>query len=134
MTDDGRSNLKGQLAGRLNAPNACALVAEHEQDGVIGVIFGRVLANSRYVPALAGSIDQAFVRADHRRAGAGTRMVAELCRFFADQGVEDLTLRYVIDNQEAAGFWTSLGFSPRIVISGAERQTVETRASQFRDA
>jgi GNAT superfamily N-acetyltransferase len=134
MTDEGRANLKGQLAGRLNAPNACALVAEHDRDGVIGVIFGRVLANNRYTPPLAGSVDQAFVRADHRRAGVGTRLVAELCRFFAGEGVEQLTLRYVVDNEEAAGFWSSLGFASRIVTTGAARQDVEARAGQFRKA
>jgi GNAT superfamily N-acetyltransferase len=131
MTAEGRANLKGQLAGRLHAPQMCVLVAEHERDGVIGVIYGRIMANNRYVPAIAGSIDQAFVSAGHRRAGVGTRLVAGLCRFFAAEGVEELTLRYVVDNPEAAGFWTALGFAPRIVTTGANRQAVEDRLDQF---
>jgi ribosomal protein S18 acetylase RimI-like enzyme len=132
MTAQSRANLKGQLAGRLRAANSCALVAEHDADGVVGVIFGRVLANNRYVPALAGSIDQAYVRPDHRRRGVGTRLVSELCRFFAGEGVDSLTLRYVIDNQEAAAFWTALGFAPRIVTTGATRQAVEAKLAQNR--
>jgi ribosomal protein S18 acetylase RimI-like enzyme len=131
MTAEGRANLKGQLAGRLRAAGVRVLVAEHERDGVIGVIYGRIVTNNRYVPFVAGSIDQAFVTADHRRAGVGTRLVAELCRFFAAARVEELTVRYVVDNPEAAGFWTALGFEPRIVTTGASRQAVEDRLDQF---
>jgi GNAT superfamily N-acetyltransferase len=125
MTSLARGNLKGQLAGRLNAPSACALVAEHDQDGVIGVIFGRVVTNKSYTPDRAGLVDQAFVRQGHRRAGVGSRLVAELCRFFAQEGVDDLSLRYVVGNQEAAGFWTALGFAPRIITAGASRQVIQ---------
>lgn len=132
MTELTRANLKGQLAGRLQAPNARALVAEHEQDGVVGVIFGRVAANKSYVPGRAGLVDQAFVRADHRRSGVGTALVAELCQFFAQEGVEALSLRYVIGNDEAAGFWTTLGFAPLIVTTGASRQAVEARIAAMR--
>jgi GNAT superfamily N-acetyltransferase len=132
MTDEARSNLKGQLAGRLTAPQSCALVAEHAEDGVIGIAFGRILTSNRYIPERAGSIDQAFVRADHRRASVGARLVAELCRFFEREGVDELTLRYVIDNAEAVSFWTTLGFAPRIVTTGATRQTVEERLAQNR--
>jgi GNAT superfamily N-acetyltransferase len=127
MTAEAKSNLKGQLAGRIQALDGFVLVAEHDEDGVIGVIFGRVVTNKRYSPSLAGSVDQAFVREDHRRAGVGSRLVAELCQIFASQGVEDLTLRYVAGNEEAARFWSSLGFEPRITTAGARRQTVEDR-------
>ena len=100
---------EGPTGGRLTAANAYALVAEHDRDGVVGVIFGRIVTNNRYTPERAGLVDQAFVRADHRRAGVGSRLVAELCRFFAEAGVDDLSLRYVVGNEEAAGFWTALG-------------------------
>ncbi len=130
MTAEGRANLKGQLVARIQASDSCALVAEHREDGVIGVILGRIVTNRRYTPSLAGSVDQAFVREDHRRAGVGSQLVAELCRFFAAAGVEDLTLRYVVGNEEAAGFWSNLGFTPRIVTTGARRQTVEASLGQ----
>ena len=67
MTDEARANLKGQVASRLRDPHVCALVAEHEQEGIVGVIFGRVVTNKRYTPAQAGQIDQAFVCENHRR-------------------------------------------------------------------
>jgi GNAT superfamily N-acetyltransferase len=130
MTDQTRANLKGQLAGRLNAVGVCALVAVHERDGVVGLIFGRVAANRSYTPERAGLVDQAFVHPDHRRQGVGSLLVAELCRFFAREGVDDLSLRYVVGNDEAAAFWTALGFAPRIVTAGAELQAVQERLSQ----
>jgi GNAT superfamily N-acetyltransferase len=130
MSPEARDQLKPKVAARLDAPNGCVLVAEHVQDGVVGVIFGRVITSKRYDPPRAGSVDQAVVRADHRRAGVGTLLVAELCRFFADKGVDDLTLRYVIANEEAARFWTALGFSPRITTAGARRQSVRERLNQ----
>jgi GNAT superfamily N-acetyltransferase len=133
MTDGARANLKSQLAARIAAPDSCALVAVHDRDGVVGTIFGRVMANKRYTPSLAGSVDQAFVLQDHRRAGVGSQLVAELCRFFAAQGVEDLTLRYVAGNEIAASFWQAVGFSPRITTAGASRQKVEAYLSQTQE-
>jgi GNAT superfamily N-acetyltransferase len=133
MTGQARANIKGQLAGRLNAAGACVLVAEHDGDGVIGVISGRIVANKSYIPERAGLVDQAFVREEHRRGGVGSRLVAELCRVFGQEEVNDLSLRYVVGNEEAAAFWTALGFSPRIVTAGASRLAVEARADQIQD-
>ena len=127
MDAEARTHLRGQISARLQATDSCALVTEHEQDGVVGLIFGRIIVNNRYTPSRAGQIDQAFVRVDHRRAGAGSQLVAGLCHFFMGEGVEDISLRYVVGNEEAAGFWSALGFAPRIVTTGARMQTVEER-------
>jgi len=116
MKPGARHNLKGQIGARLKTANTCALVAEHEEDGIIGMIFGRIVVNNRYTPSRAGQVDQAFVSADHRRA-----------RFFASEDVEDITLRYVVGNEEAAAFWSALGFSPRIITAGAGREALEHR-------
>ncbi len=132
MTPEARHNLKGQIAGRLTAGDSCALVAEHDEDGVVGVIFGRIVANNRYTPSRAGQVDQAFIQAEHRRAGVGSRLVAVLCRYFAAQQVADISLRYAVGNEEAASFWSALGFSPRIITAGAPRQTVEARSDRSR--
>lgn len=130
MTDEARKELKGQLAARLTASSSCVLVAEHQDDGVIGVILGRILTNHRYTPARTGIIDQTFVRKDHRRLGIGSCLVAALCHFFAAEGIEDLSLRYVVGNQEAAQFWEALGFTPRIIVVGASRQVIEVRLQE----
>jgi ribosomal protein S18 acetylase RimI-like enzyme len=130
MTDEARANLKGQLAGRLRDPQVCALVAEHEREGIIGVIFGRIVTNKRYVPARAGQIDQAFVHENHRRQGIGSQLVVQLTQFFARQDVEDISLRYVSGNQQAAAFWTAMGFSPRIITAGAGRTRIAPKRNE----
>lgn len=127
MNPEARANLKGQIAARLSATGSCTLVAEHVQEKVVGVIFGRIIVNNRYTPSEVGQVDQAFVRPEHRRAGVASELVRELCRFFAANQVEHLTLRYVEGNEEANRFWTAMGFAPRIVTTGASRQTVEAQ-------
>ena len=127
MKHDARHNLKGQVIGRLEAANSCALVAEHEQDGIVGVIFGRIIVNNRYTPSRAGQIDQAYVHPGHRRTGVGSRLVALLCAFFASAGVEDISLRYAFGNEEAAAFWSALGFTQRIVTAGVAREDLERK-------
>lgn len=127
MKKEARRGLRAQITNRLQAGGSLTLVAEHVEDGVVGVINGRLLSNSRYLPSQAGTVDQAFVRADHRRRGVGAALVAAICGFFADQGVDDLSLRYVVGNEEAAAFWTALGFEARIITAGASRDQVEAR-------
>ena len=129
-TPAARKQLRSQLASRLRAPDVCALVAEHADDGVVGVGFGRIVTNKRYEPARSGSIDQVFVDERYRRAGLGSRLVEELCHFFGKREITDLSLRYVVGNELAACFWEGLGFAPRITIAGAPRQTVEKRLAQ----
>jgi GNAT superfamily N-acetyltransferase len=131
MTAKARANLKAQVASRIKATSSCALVAEHDRDGVIGLIFGRIVTNKRYNPSRAGCVDQAFVREDHRRVGVGSRLVEELCRYFAAEGAEDLTLRYVAGNADADSFWTALGLSARIITAGASRRMVQNHLAQL---
>ncbi|HNS52034.1 MAG TPA: GNAT family N-acetyltransferase [Anaerolineae bacterium] len=118
MTPGARQTLGGQLAARLGAPGSLALVAEHEPGAVAGMAFGRLVANTRYLPPLTGFIDQLYVRPAHRRSGVGSQLLAELLRFFADQGVADVSLRTMHLNAEAAAFWAAAGFTPRIVTLG----------------
>jgi ribosomal protein S18 acetylase RimI-like enzyme len=124
MTPEARAQVKGQLSGRLRAAGSRALVAEHARDGVIGVIYGRVATNASYLPQRTGVVDQLYVEPEHRRRGVGRRLMAALCGFFEQEQVDDVSLRYVVGNEEAAAFWTALGFTPRIVTAGAARAVV----------
>jgi ribosomal protein S18 acetylase RimI-like enzyme len=118
MSTQARLSLRGQIAARLAAADSLVLVAEQEQDGVVGMAFGRIVTNSRYRPSRTGFIDQLFVLPAHRRLGLGSRLVSELCHFFAAQGVSDVSLRTMHGNAEATAFWAALGFTPRIVTLG----------------
>jgi ribosomal protein S18 acetylase RimI-like enzyme len=126
MSPEARKNLRGQISARLNATGSCALVAEHVTNGVVGVVFGRITINNRYTPSQAGQVDQLFVQAGHRRAGVASRLMQELCRFFAANQVDEITLRYAEGNEEATRFWMAMGFAPRIITVGAERRVVES--------
>jgi hypothetical protein len=42
----------------------------------------------------------------------------ELCKFFNSNKAEHLTVRYIIGNKEAEGFWRKLGFESIITTSG----------------
>lgn len=130
MSPEARGNIKGQIAARLNATGSCALVAEHALDGAVGVILGRIITNNRYIPSQAGQVDQVFVRPAHRRAGVASSLLHELCRFFAANQVDQITLRYAEGNEEAIRFWAAVGFTPRIVTAGASRHTVEAQLAR----
>lgn len=133
LKPEGREALRAQIANRLGAAGSMAVVAEHREDGVVGVVFGRVVANHRYEPPLAGLVDQAIVHAGHRRQGVASRLVAEVCHFFAEQGVADISLRYAVGNDEAIGFWHALGFVPRIVTAGTALETIRARLAAGQD-
>lgn len=131
MTDDARRRVRNQVASRVRAVKTWVLVAEHDVDGIVGVIFGRTATYSRYTPPRTGVVDQAYVQPEHRRRGIATRLVSELCRAFAIEGVPDVSLRFVSGNREAASFWASLGFAPRILTVGAGLDEIQSRVNHF---
>jgi ribosomal protein S18 acetylase RimI-like enzyme len=59
-----------------------------------------------------------YVVEQFRRKGVGRRLMKELCKFFSSNKTEDLTVRYIIGNKEAKGFWRKLGFESIIMTSG----------------
>jgi ribosomal protein S18 acetylase RimI-like enzyme len=118
MTRQARLQLESQIRNRLGAADSCVLVAELAQDGLAGMVFGRIVANARYQPACSGVVDQLFVIPERRRGGIGSSLVGELFRFFAARGVDDVSLRTMHGNAEATAFWSALGFAPRILTLG----------------
>ncbi len=131
LTEQAQKDLPERLAARLDDAVTRILVAEHRRDGVVGVLVGRVMADERYIPARMGFIEQVFVAEGHRRQGVGVRLVAEICRFFAERGVDDISLRYAVGNEGAVRFWAALGFAPRIVTAGTTRQALAARLGTF---
>jgi GNAT superfamily N-acetyltransferase len=109
--------IEQQIDTLFSDPHAYLLIAETEKGEIVGMAIGQVEERKSCLPERYGMINTVFVTPSYRQQGVGSQLVAALCGYFQDQGIEDLTLRYVIGNTEAEKFWNKLGFQPRIVIA-----------------
>ncbi|MBO3803684.1 MAG: hypothetical protein JTT11_07450, partial [Candidatus Brockarchaeota archaeon] len=64
----------------------------------------------------------------------GKRLVKGLCRFFRQEGVEEVTVRYAVGNEEAEGFWKGLGFKPVIIAANTRLEELARRLTPKEDA
>lgn len=116
ITEEGRELLKQKVEDDLANNNIQALLAEAKDD-VIGYVQGEVTSRNDYIPKIVGQISFVYVREQFRRKDVGRRLVKEILGFFELNNVERLTIRYIIGNKEAEGFWRNLGFKPIITTS-----------------
>ncbi|MBM3235737.1 GNAT family N-acetyltransferase [Candidatus Poribacteria bacterium] len=86
---------------------------------------GNGYARTSCLANITANIELLFVREAYRRQAVGTKLVLILCEFFSSQGVQDISVRYVVGSSEGEGFWTRLGFKPRIVTAGVKRQRLK---------
>lgn len=77
----------------------------------------------------SGFIDDLWVEPAHRQRGVMNLMLDELIRFAEDRGIEELVLEYALSNQEAAGAWQRLGFTPTGVRAAAWTRAVREKLS-----
>jgi ribosomal protein S18 acetylase RimI-like enzyme len=129
ITREGRALLKQKVEGNLLERNSQVLVAEVYGE-VVGFAHGEVTHRTDYLPKSVGSISTLYVIKRFRRRGIGTRLVKELCKVLRLEGAEQVTLRYIIGNKEAEGFWNNLGFKPIITTVDAHPKEVESRAER----
>lgn len=106
--------------------NSCIVVAEMSGE-VIGFAHGEVLHRTDYLPESVGTISTIYVTKSFRRRGVGKRLVEKLCQFFIKKKVEQVTLRYIIGNIEAEGFWSRLRFVPIITTASAHPEELKER-------
>jgi GNAT superfamily N-acetyltransferase len=116
ITEEGKKLLKQKVENDLADSNVHILIAEAD-DETIGYAQGEVTSRSDHMPRTVGQVSLMYVVKQFRRKGVGRRLVQELCKFFNLNKVEDLTVRYIIGNKEAEGFWRKLGFEPIITTS-----------------
>jgi ribosomal protein S18 acetylase RimI-like enzyme len=132
ITEEGKKLLKQKVENDLADTNTHVLLAE--LDGkIIGLVQGAVECRSDYMPKMVGQVSLAYVVKRFRRKGVGRRLVKELCRFFNSKKVENLTVRYIIGNKEAEGFWRKLGFETIIVTSAAHLKELEFKLKVMTD-
>lgn len=111
MTEEGKKLLKQKVENDLADSSIRILLAEKDHE-IIGYVQGEVASRDDYLPRAVGHISLTYVVKQFRRKGVGRRLVRELLRFFGSNKVENLTVRYIIGNEEAEEFWRKLGFEP----------------------
>jgi GNAT superfamily N-acetyltransferase len=117
LTKKGEEKTRRDTEEMLKDENGIVLIAE--RDGApVGFAYGRHIYREEYEPPNIGQVMLIFVKEPHRTRGAGSLLVAGLCRFFDSKGVEDVTLNYIHGNTDAEGFWGSLGLKHRLHIAG----------------
>ena len=126
ITEEGKKFLKQKVESDLADSNIHVLLAE--ADGkTIGFVQGEVTRRSDHVPRSVGQVSLMYVVKQFRRKGVGRRLMKELCEFFSSNKAEDLTVRYVIGNKEAEGFWRKLGFESIIMTSGTYPKELDAK-------
>lgn len=116
ITEEGKKLLKQKVENDLADSNIHVLLAEADGE-IIGYVQGEVTSRSDHMPRTVGQVSLLYVLEQVRRKGVGRRLMKELCEFFSSNKVEDLTVRYIIGNREAEGFWRKLGFESIITTS-----------------
>ena len=116
LTEDGKRLLKQKVENDLTSSNVQILLAEANSE-VIGYVQGEVTRRSDYTPRTVGQVSLMYVVKKFRRKGVGRRLLKELCKFYSSNKAESLTVRHIIGNREAEGFWKKVGFKPIITTS-----------------
>ena len=126
MTERGKRLLKQETGRDLSNRNVRVLLAEAGGE-TAGFAQGEVASRSDYLPRTVGHISLLYVMRRFRRKGVGRRLVKELCKFYNSKKAEHLTVRYIVGNEEAEGFWTQLGFEPIISTSATHLKELDSR-------
>jgi GNAT superfamily N-acetyltransferase len=113
----------------LDAPDRLLLVAE-EIGEVLGMAYAELRVPSRFSDERSLEISGVMVRAGHRGRGVGRALAEETARFAAELEVDWMELKIFWPNEQAMGFWRTLGFTPRVVQITAKADEVLRRAGQ----
>ena len=126
IIERGKRLLKQETGKDLSNRNIRVLLAEAGGE-TIGFAQGEVASRSDYAPRTVGHISLLYVMKRFRRKGIGRRLVKELCEFYNSNKAEHLTVRYIVGNEEAEGFWTQLGFEPIISTGATHLKELDSR-------
>jgi GNAT superfamily N-acetyltransferase len=129
ITKEGKRLTKQKVEDTLTDSNSRLFVAEMNGQ-IIGFAHGQVVHRIDYSPETVGAINTVYVVEKFRRKGVGARLVEEMCEFFKSEGVDHVTLRYILGNKEAERFWMKLGFEQMITTARADLKELESRVSQ----
>jgi GNAT superfamily N-acetyltransferase len=128
LTDEGKALLRQKVENDLADRNSHILVAELNGE-IVGSAHGEVIRRTDYWPTTVGGISTVYVVGKFRRKGVGALLVKQLCEFFDAEAIEDVTLRYIVGNKEAEGFWKKLGFTQVITTATSGLEELISRTS-----
>jgi GNAT superfamily N-acetyltransferase len=126
ITEEGKKLIKQKVENDLANSNIHVLLAEADGE-IIGYVQGEVTCRSDHMPRTVGQVSLMYVVKQFRRKCVGKRLVKELCKFFSSNKAEDLTVRYIVGNKEAEGFWRKLGFEPIIATSSTYPRELDSK-------
>ena len=107
---DYRSAFRDSAKKALNDANAVIFVAEEESE-IAGLITGRISDNGGIIlPEKIGYISIIVVLSKYRRKGIARRLWERLNEWFSSNGIDEVQLYVVPDNDEARSFWQDCGF------------------------
>lgn len=129
MTDEGKALLKRKFQNDFVNESSRIFIAEINGN-IVGFAHGDVSHRTDYLPKNVGSISTVYVKSNFRRKGVGALLIRHVCEFFDSEGVEDVTLRYIIGNEEAERFWGKLGFKPVITTAKIDLKDLEREMSK----
>ena len=109
-----RERLLAEIARGLRMNSCCIGMAEAEGKP-IGFVFAEVCRSDRPAQAGAGEswIHELYVDPDWRQRGVGDALVKHADAFFRERGVDSLSVRVEVANQDATRFWAARGFRDR---------------------
>lgn len=125
VTKTGQKELVQQVNRMMTDDTSLVMVAEYNTT-IVGFANGRILQRTEYEPQKVGFIMMIFIEKSHRRGGIGTQLIHELCKYFEAENIQNITLRYVLGNQEAEAFWQHLGFTPIIHTAYTDLETLQS--------
>lgn len=110
---------RDQYTNTIDDPQKHLIVACVGADPPIGMGLASIVSHPDFVPPQFGYVDDIWISPEFRRVGVGTRIVEHLMDFFGENGIDHITLNYVVGNPDAERFWLKRGFEP--VVTAANR-------------
>lgn len=99
----------------LDDLNVVIIKAITEKDNkIVGMMVGTIIEHPYFTIVRSVKIDDVWVDAEYRQKGICSLMLTDLHKGFAEKGIRDFTLNYVVNNNEAEQTWRALGFIPTI--------------------
>lgn len=110
---DAREHMARSFAAWVEDDRRTVQVAEESRRLVVGFAAG-VLSTGDGLrePVLFGQVTDCFVAPARRRRGTGRRLVGRVHDLLKERGAQVVRLQYVVRNEAARAFWTSLGYEP----------------------